>query len=194
MREPRSSFAGLIAALCLLATTPAKATPAPPDGSQGDSWDVVAAVASDLASITLLAVGGGLYNNSYQQLGPKILDLGLLGLALGGPLNHIDHGQPERALGSFGIRALGALAAVGMVYGAVALVEVGDTGSVSSGASVVAFGLLVGSVGCAVTALAIDDAYLARVPVVPRQPATVSFGPGFVLTPGGGYVGFNGRF
>jgi hypothetical protein len=183
---------GALALLGVLATAAPSAPPAvgapvaqateaqPPEG-----WYGLPALISDVASSALLVSALG----SNSDIRPKLLGLGFAGFALGGPLNHFDHGHGGRALGSLGLRVAAGAAAVGFVALAGARGCYGDTGAQSD------CNLVIFSPVALVGAMIIDDAVIAyERPKPPDAQAHVSLTPSLSLAPHGGLFSLGGFF
>jgi hypothetical protein len=151
-------------------------------GSPPDHWYGGPAVVSDIASFTLVGLGGA-WNSG------EVFALGVAGFALGAPINHLANGHPGRALASLGIRALG----VGVATGALLLDVVAHPcdGELSCRHSPVV-GLTAGAAAL-LAAMALDDALLAREPVRARG-AGASFTPALVVAPSLALVSLGGAF
>lgn len=149
-------------------------------------WYGGPAVVADVLSFTMIG-GGGAANRV------EILLLGTAGFAFGAPINHLANGHPGRALASFGIRALGAGAATGVFL--MDVLSRSCHGNEGSCDGFPAFGLAAGA-AFLITAMAIDDAVLARETRQPARsrPARANLVPALVVAPSLAFASLGGRF
>jgi hypothetical protein len=148
-------------------------------------WYGGPAVVADVLSFAMIG-GGGSANNG------ELFLLGTAGFALGGPINHLAHGHPGRALASLGIRVLGG----GMATGAVLLEVLSHPcdGEASCHHSP-ALGLAAGAAILLAT-MAVDDAVLPYEPRAPGafRPSRASLAPALVVAPNLAFASLGGRF
>lgn len=178
---------GTLALLCTLAMAPPPAPPlvrptveTAPGPPAADSWYGLPALVSDMASATLLVSG----LEADRDVRAKLLALGFTGFALGGPLNHLDHGQTGHALGSLGLR----VAAGAVSIASVALAQGCFSDNPGSGRGC---GLLIVSPLAVLGAMLVDDAFIAH---EPAPPARVSWAPRLSAAPHGGLFSLGGSF
>jgi hypothetical protein len=161
---------------------------APPSVVHSDEapaqWYGGPAVVTDVFSFTMM--GGGGAGNS-----PELLLLGAAGFAFGGPINHLAHGYPGRAAGSFGLRVLGGGAATGVF-----LLDVLSHPCDGEPSCHHYPGLgLAGAALVLIATMAIDDAVLARAPAVtPPRPARATVTPAVVFAPNLALASLSGSF
>jgi hypothetical protein len=166
------------------APAPPTAPPATGEAKPG-GWYGGPAIVTDALSLALI-LGGGSANNG------SVFYLGVAGFALGAPINHLAHGEPTRALGSLGLRAL-AGGAGGFILLADVLVNHCDNDVEkcrSPGVAVAEASVVVAA------AMIVDDAFLARTPA--PTPARETFAsrlnPGVLVGPGLAFASLGGRF
>lgn len=121
------------------------ASPAPPT-----TWYGGPAVVTDVVATVLSIVAARRENES-------LLALGTLAYAVGPPLNHLRLRRPGRALASWGMRALAALATAGAFYAADDANCFGDNPNAPGSCGLVILGPL-----SVLATMIIDDALLAR--------------------------------
>jgi hypothetical protein len=175
------------------AAPPAPTSPPPPSpgaaGGDADGhggWYGGPAIFADGASMALM-LGGGSANDA------GIFSLGIAGFALGAPINHLAHGQPLRALASFGVRALATGAGAFILLEDVLVnhcdndvVKCRDPAVAVAGASLVV-----------AAAMIVDDALIARAPtaLTPAHDALApTLTPGVFVGPGLALASLGGRF
>jgi hypothetical protein len=137
--------------------------------------------------VDMLSVGMMLAAMAAKNEG--LLLLGGMGYSLGAPINHLTNGRPGRALASFGLRA----AALGLATGAIIedILYHRCDGDVNPCGAPIA-GIFAGAM-IAIGAAAIDDAFLARVPVEPTA-ARARLAPGLAVGRNLAVLSFAGRF
>jgi hypothetical protein len=139
-------------------------------------------VALDVGFIALIAAG------VWVPLPGQLVNVGLLGYALGGPVLHAVHGNVGRALGSLGVRlaapVLVALAAWGLVFSD----SRSDLASFAAGILGITVGSVVGSV--------VDVLVLATPKAVKQKPRVtgVTLMPQLALVGGSTMVAMRARF
>lgn len=147
-------------------------------------WYGGPSVVADVLSFTMM--GGGAAANS-----PEALLLGAAGFAFGSPINHLAHGHPGRAAGSFGLRVLGGAAATGVL-----LLDV--ISHPCDGEAFCHHSPTLGLAGAALVLIAtmvVDDAVLARAPVLtPPRPARATVAPAVVVGPNLALASLAGSF
>ena len=116
---------------------------------------------SDAAALSLVVVGA-LVSEDNETLGNIGLVGGVATYALGGPILHLTHEQPGRAMGSFALRV--GLPGVGILLfaGMAASCDEGDAEGYCVLAAAVFGGMIM--IGGVVTAMIVDDGFLGRVP------------------------------
>jgi hypothetical protein len=115
---------------------------------------------SDLTAISLIVVGA-VVSDDNDTIGNFALLGGVATYALGGPIIHLVHEQPGRALGSFALRVGLPGAGVLIIAGLASSCQFGGEGGCEVGA--VVFGGVV-VLGGFVTAMIVDDGFLGKVP------------------------------
>jgi hypothetical protein len=120
---------------------------------------------SDASAVALLLGTAAVSENETIATGFVVAGLGTY--ALGGPIIHLVHEQPGRALGSFGLRV--GLPAVGISMGVGLALGCGSgEGSEWCALAAILFGGVM-AIGGAVTAMIIDDSMLGRAPKKPPK-------------------------
>jgi len=128
---------------------------------------------TDLAAIVTASVAGGAQSGQGAIVGAGIY-------LLGGPLVHLAHGRPSRAVGSFALR-LFLPAGGGLVGGLVASAAQSGCHGEMCGLGILAGLVLGGGLG-ALSAMIVDAAYLGHDVVPPPQRLSLIFnGRGAVL-------------
>jgi len=158
----------------------------PAGGYLEEQWYGGPAVASDVASSVAIIWGAKMHQNGEPRAGLAVAYVGVGGLLLGAPLNHLAHGHPRHAGESLALRLVGGVVAVGLGLAGVALAIHGND---SDGYLPFLLG-----VGCAVTVPIVDDVSLARAPVRTPSAAPVAFSPSLVVGPGSNLFGVRGTF
>jgi len=147
-------------------------------------WYGGPSVVVDVLSFTMIG-GGGTANS------PELLLLGAAGFAFGSPINHLAQGHPGRAAGSFGLRVLGGGAATGVL-----LLDV--LSHPCDGEPFCHHSPALGLAGAALVLIAtmvIDDAVLARAPVLtPPRLARPTIAPAVVVGPNLALASLAGSF
>lgn len=173
----------------------------PPPPSTTPVWYGWQTLAADGASAALLGTGAawaGSGSSGNGTAAPVLLVGGLGGVALGGPIVHLAHGHPLRALADLGLR-VSAVTLGGFVGGEIVAASTArsgcqnnDVGCLPQTLGGVALGALVGTVA----ASAIDAAVLSYDEPA-RPPASVSafsWSPSVSMLKNGGAVGLTGTF
>ena len=117
-------------------------------------------LASDLTAISLVFLGAVVYDDN-EAIGNFGLAGGVATYALGGPILHVAHEQPGRALGSFALRLGLPGAGILIVAGLASSCQSGGEGWCEVGAVVVGGTVMLGGF---VTAMIVDDGFLGRAP------------------------------
>jgi hypothetical protein len=115
---------------------------------------------SDLTAISLVVVGALVYDDN-DAIGNFALLGGFATYALGGPIIHLVHEQPGRALGSLALRVGLPGAGVLIIAGLASSCQSGGDGGCEAGAVLVGGTLFLGGF---VTAMIVDDGFLGKVP------------------------------
>ncbi len=168
------------------------APPPPPDGWYG--WQTLLVDGSSIA----VTLAGAAWASAApgNGTGPDVMLLhGAGGFALGGPIVHLSHGHPWRALGDLGLR-LGAVVGGGILGLFIGGAAAGSCSNSDVGClpQAVAGGLVFAGLGV-VTASAVDAAVFSydRSPLPPPAPL-FTLSPSFLMLKDGGAVGVRGTF